>query len=71
MSYYHSHTPEYQTDYLRGVWREILRLRAWSSIPINLPGHRSRTPRRLLSPSGDGAADAIPLPSPRVLAFGR
>jgi hypothetical protein len=28
VSYYHSHTPEYQTDYLRGVWREILRLRA-------------------------------------------
>jgi hypothetical protein len=49
VSYYHSHTPEYQTDYLRGVWREILRLRS-------LVEHSNKSAR---PPAAQGAAPVI------------
>ena len=49
VGYYHSHTPEYQTDYLRGVWREILRLRS-------LVEHSNKSAR---PPAAQGAAPVI------------
>jgi hypothetical protein len=51
VGYYHSHTPEHKTRYLREVLRQVLRLRA-------LAGHAESLARRPES-QAEGAASAI------------
>jgi hypothetical protein len=55
VGYYHSHTPEYKTRYLREVLRQVLRLRSLvdhAETSARLPEMQAAAPPRAAPPAG-------------------